>query len=99
MTDVYEAREILKHIPCSALSYQDWVNVGAALHNEGLPCSLWDEWSASDSARYKSGECERKWKTFGHYGEKVVTMGTVYLNPSCLGNLVYVLPRQNDLFS
>ena len=78
MTDIYEAREMLSHIPCSALSYQDWVNVGAALHNEGLPCSLWDEWSASDSARYKSGECERKWKTFGHYGEKVVTMRTVY---------------------
>ena len=70
MTDIYEAREMLSHIPCSALSYQDWVNVGAALHNEGLPCSLWDEWSASDAARYKSGECERKWKTFGHYGEK-----------------------------
>ena len=34
MTDIYEAREMLSHIPCSALSYQDWVNVGAALHNE-----------------------------------------------------------------
>ena len=78
MMDISEAREMLSHIPCSAMSYQDWVNVGAALHNEGLPCSIWDEWSASDPGRYRSGECDRKWKTFGHYGDKIVTMGTVY---------------------
>ena len=78
MTDIYEAREMLSHIPCAALSYQDWVNVGAALHNEGLPCSLWDEWSATDAARYHAGDCEKKWRTFGNYTGKVATMGTVY---------------------
>ena len=76
--DITEARELLRHIPCSSLSYQEWTNVGAALHKEGLPCSLWDEWSATDSARYHSGECEKKWKTFGHYGGTDVSMGTVY---------------------
>ena len=78
MMDISEARELLQHIPCSQLSYQEWTNVGAALHKEGLPCSLWDEWSATDSARYHSGECERKWRTFGNYGGTDVTMGTVY---------------------
>ena len=78
MMDISEARELLRHIPCSNLSYQEWTNVGAALHNEGLPCSLWEEWSATDGARYHSGECEKKWKTFGHYGGTVATMGTVY---------------------
>ena len=78
MTDITEARELLRHIPCSSLSYQEWTNVGAALHKEGLPCALWDEWSATDSARYHSGECEKKWKTFGHYGGTDVSMGTVY---------------------
>lgn len=67
---------MLQHIPCSSLEYQDWVNVGMALHQEGLPCSLWDEWSKDDS-RYHAGECERKWKTFGS-GERRVTMGTVW---------------------
>ena len=76
--DISEARELLRHIPCSSLSYQEWTNVGAALHKEGLPCALWDEWSATDSARYHSGECEKKWKTFGHYGGTDVSMGTVY---------------------
>ena len=76
MMDIGEAREILQHIPCSAVDYQDWVNVGMALHQEGLPCALWDEWS-QDDRRYHAGECERKWKTFGS-GSTKVTMGTVY---------------------
>ena len=76
--DINEARELLRHIPCGQLNYQEWTNVGAALHKEGLPCSLWEEWSASDPARYHAGECEKKWKSFGRYGGTDVTMGTVY---------------------
>ena len=78
MTDISEARELLRHIPCAQLGFQEWCNVGMALHNEGLPCSLWEEWSATDSTRYHTGECERKWKTFGNYSGRIATMGTVY---------------------
>ena len=78
MMDISEARELLRHIPCGSLSYQEWTNVGAALHKEGLPCSLWEEWSASDPARYHAGECEKKWKSFGNYSGTDVTMGTVF---------------------
>ena len=78
MMEISEARELLRHIPCGQLNYQEWTNVGAALHHEGLPCSVWDEWSATDTARYHSGECEKKWRTFGRYGGKDVTMGSVY---------------------
>ena len=76
MMDISEARELLRHIPCSQVSYQEWTNVGMALHHEGLPCALWDEWSQNDS-RYHAGECDKKWKTFGR-GDKTVTMGSVY---------------------
>ena len=76
MMDISEAREMLRYIPCSQLNYQEWTSVGMALHHEGLPWSLWDEWSQNDS-RYHSGECEQKWRTFGH-GDKTVTMGTVF---------------------
>jgi len=76
MTTAGEAREMLSAIPCRALNYQEWVNVGMALHQEGLPCALWDEWSRNDS-RYHPGECEKKWQTFGNSDNKV-TMGTVY---------------------
>ena len=78
MMEISEARELLRHIPCGSLDYQEWTNVGAALHKEGLPCSLWDEWSASDPARYHAGECEKKWRTFGNYTGREATMGTVY---------------------
>lgn len=54
----------LQHIDVSALSYQDWINVGMALQAEGYDCSVWDNWSRGDS-RYHPGECERKWHTFG----------------------------------
>jgi len=77
MIDQTTIRELLNHIPCKSLSYQEWVDVGMALHQEGLPCSIWDEWSRSDTQRYHDGECDKKWRTFGNSSEKV-TMGTIY---------------------
>ena len=56
--------ECLKYIDPASLDYQTWVNVGMALKQEGLPCSMWDDWSRSDS-RYHSGECAKKWESFG----------------------------------
>ena len=52
MTDL---REILEHIEPAELSYQEWVNVGMALHEEGYPVSVWDDWSRRDYARYHDG--------------------------------------------
>lgn len=54
----------LQHIDVSALSYQEWINVGMALQAEGYDCSVWENWSRADR-RYHPGECERKWRTFG----------------------------------
>lgn len=69
-------KEILSFINPSALSYQEWVNVGMALKDEGFSCDIWDEWSKSDS-RYHPGECEKKWKTFNGAAGANVTFGTV----------------------
>ena len=55
--------ECLKYIDPASLDYQTWVNVGMALKQEGLPCSVWGDWSRSDS-RYHSGECAKKWESF-----------------------------------
>lgn len=68
--------EILNHIDPSGLDYQDWINVGMALKQEGYPVSAWDSWSQRDAGRYHSGECERKWNSF--YGAaSPVTGGTI----------------------
>lgn len=53
----------LQQIDVSAVSYQEWVNVGMALKAEGYGCEVWDNWSRGDS-RYHPGECDRKWSTF-----------------------------------
>ena len=71
------ARNILDALsaldPCRC-DYQQWTDVGMALKAEGFPCSVWDNWSSRDAARYHPGECEKKWDTFNGSG---VTGGTI----------------------
>lgn len=55
--------EALKHIEVSNTTYDEWLIIGMALKAEGYDVSVWDEWSKNDS-RYKTGECERKWRSF-----------------------------------
>lgn len=69
-------KDVLSFINPAMLSYQEWVNVGMALKDEGFSCDIWDEWSRNDS-RYNPGECERKWKTFNGAAGANVTFGTV----------------------
>ena len=68
--------EILEHINPAVLDYQEWVNVGMALKDEGYSCNDWDNWSKKDFARYHSGDCEKKWETFNGSASPV-TAGTI----------------------
>ena len=72
----YNILEVLEHIDPSLLDYQDWVNVGMALKEEGCTASDWDAWSRRDAARYHAGECYRKWGGF-HGSPSPVTGGTI----------------------
>ena len=69
--------ELLAHIDPARLDYQQWVNVGMALKDEGYPVETWDEWSRRDPKRYHAGECEKKWRTFNGSANPV-TGGTIY---------------------
>jgi RecA-family ATPase len=66
--------ETLRAIDPARLSYQEWLEVGMALRHEGYDCHVWDSWSARDAARYRPGECEKKWRGFAGSG---ITGGTV----------------------
>ena len=68
--------ELLKYIDPATLDYQEWVNVGMALKEEGYTAFDWDSWSKNDT-RYKLGECYKKWMTFNGTGTPV-TGGTIY---------------------
>lgn len=68
---------LLAYIDPAALTYQDWVNVGMALKEEGYTASDWDQWSARDTARYHAGECFKKWTSFLGTTTNLVTAGTI----------------------
>lgn len=71
-----ELLEILDHIDPAMLDYQEWVNVGMALKDEGFSCRDWDSWSKNDPARYHAGDCEKKWQSFNGSAAPV-TAGTI----------------------
>lgn len=68
--------EILEHVDPSRLDYQEWVNVGMALKDEGCSCADWDRWSMRDPRRYHPGDCEKKWYSFNGSAAPV-TAGTI----------------------
>ena len=69
--------ELLDYIDPASLNYQEWVNVGMALKQEGCDPADWDEWSQRDFERYHAGECERKWNSFNGSSMKEITGGTI----------------------
>ena len=70
--------ELLEYIDPAGLGYQEWVNIGMALKQEGYSVSDWDAWSRRDSARYHRGECKKKWESFNGTSTPV-TGGTIVL--------------------
>lgn len=72
----YDLAECLEAIDPASCGYEGWLQAGMALHAEGLPLALWEDWSRRDAARYKEGECAKKWRGFGR-GAGEVKGGTL----------------------
>lgn len=79
-------QNILRFLNPAGVNYEEWIEVGMALHHQfsgsdtGL--DLWDEWSAPDEARYpKNGRrgLEAHYKSFGKTrpGKKRITLRTL----------------------
>lgn len=77
MTDLHTVQSLLDALPASDCTYDEWLKVGMALHEEGFSPELWDTWSAKDPGRYQPGVCREKWETFGRGGTPV-TIGTLF---------------------
>ena len=77
MDNANELKEALDFLTPSALTYEEWVMVGMALKDAGLPAEVWEQWSARDGGRYHKGECIRKWESF-HGGAKPVTASSIF---------------------
>ena len=74
--------QILTHLDPNC-GYQDWLNVGAALHHQFNgdieACELWDRWSYADGSApsYQatgSNSCAEKWKTFKRSNLAICTL-------------------------
>lgn len=73
-----EITQALESISPSALTYDEWVMVGMALKDAGLPVTLWEQWSAHDTERYHKGECSKKWASFHGGGARPVTANSIF---------------------
>lgn len=82
--------DALDSINPAALTRDEWLSCGMALHHEKCLCGDWDSWSARDAARYHPGECERKWAGFNGGNGQPVTAGTIVMLAKRFG---WVPPR------
>ncbi|MEE8327964.1 MAG: PriCT-2 domain-containing protein, partial [Nitrosomonadaceae bacterium] len=74
--DVQEIAEMLACIDPD-IEYEDWFRIGMAIHHTtgGTGLDIWDDWSSKGS-KYKKGECEKRWHSFGK-SSAVCTLGTL----------------------
>ena len=76
MTDREWALSYLEAISSErADDYENWVQIGMALHSTGHQdlLEVWDKWS-QQSPKYKPGECQKKWESFKSSG---INLGTL----------------------
>lgn len=77
MTNANDLKQALDYLSPAGLTYTEWAMVGMALKQAGLPCALWEQWSARDGGRYHKGECARKWESF-RGNANPVTEGSIF---------------------
>lgn len=82
-----EIWKILQSIAPDDLTYDDWLQIGQAIHSQhpdetGL--KLWDSWSQKGE-RYEEGECQKRWRGFKSYGP--VRIGTLIYHAKRFGHV------------
>ena len=72
----FRIRRMLDYINVVDGEYEKWLDVGFALFNEGMNCSVWEQWSRSQPD-FKEGECESKWNGF-HHDPNGISIASLY---------------------
>ena len=72
----FRIRRMLDYINVVDGEYEKWLDVGFALFNEGMDCSLWEQWSRTQP-EFKEGECENKWNGF-HHDPNGISIASLY---------------------
>lgn len=63
---------ILTYIPADC-EYSEWIHIGMAIKDYGLPFSVWDSWS-SRGGKYQQHEMIAKWNSFSGNGIGIGTL-------------------------
>lgn len=75
-----ELIDVVNTIDPALCSYEEWLKVGMALKDAGVTCSVWDAWSARDTARYHGmTESIKKWDSFRGSGQPVTAASIVQI--------------------
>ena len=72
----FRIKRMLDYISVVDGEYDKWLDVGFALFNEGMDCSVWEQWSRTQP-EFKEGECERKWNGF-HHDPNGISIASLY---------------------
>ena len=76
-----DVMDMLSYISPDA-EYYDWVSVGMALKDYGMPFDIWDAWSGRGSKYPGRQETQKKWESFKGSG---TTIGTLYYHAHAQG--------------
>lgn len=87
-----QIEDMLQYIDPDA-DYLDWVNVGMALNDAGIPFAVFDSWSSKGSKYPGAKELQKKWNSFSP--GKGVSIGTIYYHATQRG----YSPSQNKIQS
>ncbi len=77
MEKKHDILELLEYIDPAVLNYEEWLQVGMGLKEDGYAAGDWERWSRRDARRYHDGECEKKWNSFRGGASSNVTAGTI----------------------
>ena len=76
LSDGWTIDDVHDHLSCinPDIGYDEWIQIGMALQDEGVPFEVWDRWSANGT-KYKQNEMAAHWRSFKPNGG--VSYGTV----------------------
>ena len=67
-----QIREMLNYISPD-IGYDEWVHIGMAIRDYGLPFTVWDDWSRG-GVKYRPQEMASKWNSFRGSGISIGTL-------------------------
>ena len=73
-----DINDLLDYVPNKNLEYDEWLNVGMAIHHtNNTAFSIWDNWSKTSDKYTNSEYNHKKWLSFGKTAGSYVTVGTL----------------------